>query len=322
MKPLLLLTFAIAAVTYAQDAAVGTPALGYVFDEGAQALRAVRGLPGAALVEDPLDTGFPIRSAAISPKRNFALVTAADSSVRLLRFQNNGAAATLLEDAMPSPDRMLLSSGGSTALLFRAGRLQSVSGLPERPVVRDWNTSLLFDSGVPMAISDDDQLIVLAPGGDDPAAVRLLSSDGSSSRMPMPGSIVALAFHRGRRDLLALTAGGDLCLVRDAGADTPCRIIQSAAAPGGTAVQFSPDGARAYAAAAGGHLSVVDLDTGDVARLTCGCRASSLDPTTLEMVFSLSPAGDPPLLLFDASQSDPRVWFVPRGGRRFEGGSR
>jgi hypothetical protein len=311
-----------AAATYAQDAAVVTPALGYVFDEGAQALRAVRGLPGAALVEDPLDTGFPIRSAAISPKRNFALASAGDSSVRLLRFQNNGAAASLLEGAMPLPDRMLLSSGGSTALLYRDGRLQSVSGLPERPAVRDWNTSFLFDAGVPMAISDDARLIVLAPGGGDPAAVQLLSSDGGSSRMPMPGSIVALAFHRSRRDLLALTADGDLCLVRDAGADTPCRIFQGAAAPDGTAVQFSPDGARAYIAAAGGNLSIVDLDTGDVVRLACGCRASSLDPTTLEMIFRLSPVGDSPLLLFDASQLAPRVWFVPRGGRRSEGGSR
>jgi len=310
-----------AATTYAQDAAVGTPALGYVFDEAAQALRAVRGLPGAALVEDPLDAGFPIRSAAISSKRNFALVTAGDSSVRLLRFQDSGAAAAL-DEAMPSPDRMLLSSGGSSALLYRAGRLQSVAGLPERPVVRDWNASLLFDAGVPMAISDDARLIALAPGGDDPAAVRLLSSDGGSSRMPMPGSIVALAFHRSRRDLLALTANGDLCLVRDAGADTPCRIFPGAAAPDGTAVQFSPDGARAYLAAAGGNLSIVDLDTGDVTRLSCGCRASSLDPTTLEMVFRLSPVGHSPLLLFDASQVEPRVWFVPRGGRRSEGGSR
>jgi hypothetical protein len=300
MKPSLLLTFALAAATYAQDAAVGTPAIGYVFDEAAQALRAVRGLPGAALVEDPLDVGFPIRSAAISPKRNFALATAGDSSVRLLRLQNSG----------------------STALLYRAGRLQSVSGLPDRPTVRDWNTSLLFDAVVPMAISDDAGLIVLAPGGDDPAAVRLLSSDGTSSRMPMPGSIVALAFHRSRRDLLALTADGDLCLVRDAGADTPCRIFQGAAAPHGTAVQFSPDGARAYVAAAGGNLSIVDLDTGDVVRFTCACRASSLDPTTLEMVFRLTPVGDPPLLLFDASQVEPRVWFVPRSGRRSAGGSR
>ena len=311
-----------AAATYAQDAAVGTPALGYVFDEGAQALRAVRGLPGAALVEDPLDTGFAIRSAAISPQRNFALALAGDSAVRLLRFQNNGAAAAILEDALPSPDRMLLSSGGSTALLYRAGRLQSVSGLPERPIVRDWNTSLLFDAGVPMAISDDALRIALAPGGDDPAAIRLLSSDGGSARMPMPGPIVALAFHRSRGDLLALTASGDLCLIRDAGANTACRIFQGAAAPDGTAVQFSPDGARAYAAAADGNLSIVDLDTGDAARFTCGCRASSLDPTSLDMVFRLNSAGDPPLLLFDASRLEPRVWFVPRGGRRSEGGSR
>ena len=116
MKPLLLLTFAMAAATYGQDAAVGTPALGYVFDEGSQALRAVRGLPGAALVEDPLDAGFPIRSAAISPKRHFALVTAGDSSVRLLRLQNN--TATTLEDALGAP------AGG----FFCAGEIGPVGG--------------------------------------------------------------------------------------------------------------------------------------------------------------------------------------------------
>jgi hypothetical protein len=313
MRPSYLLTFVIAAASYGQDASLGTPALGFAFDESAQAIRMIRGLPGAALVEDPVDAGFPIRSAVVSPRRNFAIVTADDSSVRLLRFQNGGVAAEVLDGAMPAPERMLSSSGGHAALLYRAGRLQSVSGLPGRPVLRDWNPPSLSGPLTVMTISDDAELAVVAFGGE----IWLLSSDGTAASLSLPASTSAVAFHDSRRELLALDSNGDVYWTRDVHANAQYRVFPAAGAPDGAAVRFSPDGARAYTAAVSGALAVIDLQTGDATQVSCGCRAESLDPMGLENVFRLTPVADTVLMLFDTSKLEPRVWFVPRGNGRF-----
>ena len=312
------LPLALAATSWAQDTSVGTPALGFAFDAEAQVIRAIRGIPGAALVEDPIDAGFPILSAAISTRQNFALVTAGDSSVHLLRF---GHGAALLEGAIPSPGRVVLSAGGHAALLYGSGRLQTVSGLPERPGVRDWNLPSFSEAPAAFGVSDNAELVVLAAGGDDSAPVWLLSSHGSPSQLSLPGSIRAVAFHRSRPDLVALTAAGDLYLIRDAGSNAPYRVFPAAGTPGGTAVQFSTDGARAYAADADGSLSAVDLENGAATRVSCGCRARALEPLNGENVFRITDLAELPVMLFDASKLEPRFWFVPRGHvRRLEGG--
>src|SRR5690348_1682440 len=110
----------------AQDASVATPALGFAFDANLGAIRAIRGIPGAALIADAIGAGSTLQSAAIAPGRGFALATSADSPLRLLRLET-GETQTL-EDVMSSPGRIVFSPSGDTALLFDdSGRLQIVT---------------------------------------------------------------------------------------------------------------------------------------------------------------------------------------------------
>jgi WD40 repeat protein len=303
----------------AQDASVATPALGFAFDSSLQAIRPIRGIPGAALLDDPIDLGFPIRSALIAPRQNFAVVTLDDSSVRLLRFENGGATVEALDAAMAAPDRMVLSSGGRALLLYQnSGRLQTFRGLPDRPVAQEWNIPPFTAPPSVLAISDDGQSIVTADGSVDSGAVWLLASDGGASQLPLPGSIVALSFRRNSRDLLALAANGDLYSMGDA--NTPYRMFHAAGTADAVAVQFSSDGARAYTADATGTLSVIDLDSGSNMRISCDCSAAGLEPLNAANLFRVTPVSDSPLMLFDASKVEARIWFVPRATTKVSAG--
>src|SRR5215471_3188556 len=109
----------------AQDSPVGVPVLGYAFDAGAGAIRPLRGIPGAALLGDPLDLGFSPSSAVIAPGQGFALALSQDGPVRVVSL---GAKTTALplDGAIATPDRMLFSPSGASALLIAGNRAQVV----------------------------------------------------------------------------------------------------------------------------------------------------------------------------------------------------
>src|SRR5512135_947515 len=89
----------------AQDASFVTPSLGFVYDANLQAIRAIRGIPGAALIDQAVDPGFAVSSAVLSPGQDCALALAAgDPQLRLIRFDRNDVRVLVLDDAMPSPD--------------------------------------------------------------------------------------------------------------------------------------------------------------------------------------------------------------------------
>src|SRR5215813_10177316 len=91
----------------AQPASLATPELGFVFDTELGSIRPIRGIPGAALLGNPIHTGFPIVRAAIAPRQQFTIVTADNLEPRLVRFQNGAATVALLPGAMPSPERVV-----------------------------------------------------------------------------------------------------------------------------------------------------------------------------------------------------------------------
>ena len=100
------------------------PLLGYAFDAGAGAIRPLRGIPGAAVLGDVLDAGFPMASAVMAPQQNFALALAADGQPRLVSFGAGGAAVPL-EGAMATPDRMVLAHRTPPHSCFRMDERRS-----------------------------------------------------------------------------------------------------------------------------------------------------------------------------------------------------
>jgi hypothetical protein len=309
-----------AAPGYTQNGSVASPAMGFAFDANASAIRPLRGVPGASLLGDPIDSGFAISLAAVSPRQDFALaVSSSDSRLRLIALTVTNA-GSLPDAALTAPDRIVFSPSGSAALLWQNGRLQAVSGLPDHAAVRDIDLSALTPAPSAMAVSDDGALIALS--GDTSAWI--MNDSGTSFQLALPGSTSALSFGLNNHDLIAASATGDIHVVRHPGADSDYRLIHAADehTTGAIASRFSADGSRVFIVTADGNASTIAIDSGAVAAISCGCRATALDPLNSRDLFRLTAAGQSVLMLFDGSgDAGPKVWFVPpdRGVRESEG---
>lgn len=305
MRPVLSLFFLTVAAISAAEPRAAAPLLGFVYDSGA--LHPLRGIPGAALVDDPVGLDGAITFAAVSPAQDFALaVSASDSLLRVLRLGSQSSAAPL-ENGAPSVDRVLFSPTGAAALLHAAGGWQLAAGLPDAPAVRDLP---LDDSQRPLAIADDGETLLVA-GPDD-----TLSLLDRGTPIPLPFPAAAAAFQPATRDFLAAGRTGALVLVRDAGASWQQVRPDDAASAEPVGVAFSSDATVAYLASAAGRFSVVDLSTGDTRAVDCGFPLTGLEPLNARALFRLTGAGGPPLWIVDAAQPAPRLWFVPRRSAR------
>src|SRR5262245_61778043 len=101
------------------------PVTGYLFDQGS--LRAVRGLPGAAVLGAGIDVQIAVDQAAVSPNQDYAFLVSGET-LFILKFSDNSQPRQVLQ----APNRIALSSAGSAAaLLYTESRvLRIVAGLP------------------------------------------------------------------------------------------------------------------------------------------------------------------------------------------------
>ena len=301
------------ALAAAQDGSVGAPVLGFAFDRAMGAIRPMRGIPGAALVDDPLDLGFPIASAAISPGRDFVLaVSSADSQLHLVRLDSGAPMEAALPDAT-IPGRVVFSPLGRSALLYQeAGPSRILTGLPGHPEARDLDLTFLSEAPAALAIADDGALVAASAGRNPADPLWLWAAGAGSLQLPLSAAAAA-AFRPDSHDLAVITATGDVELVRNPGPDAGYRVISSAVVEPGSApvVRLARDGARAYAADERGRLTVIDFVSGTSRSIDCGCRPETMEPLALKNVFQVTSLSSSPVMLFDASRPEARVWFVP-----------
>jgi hypothetical protein len=279
--------------------------LGYVYDPGAGALRPIRGVPGAALVDGAIDPGFTAVRAFAAPAGDVALaVSAADGSV--WRIDLRRAAASPVAGAMAQPDAILFSPSGAAGLLYSAagGRMQVVTGMGGQASAADVATGA---AGVPLAIADDGAAVVAATA--DGAAIYF--PDNSSPAVLLPAPAVTASFRRGAHDALAATASGDIYLFETSTGQWRQVYTGDVHTRNPAGVQFAPGGA-AWAASAGGDISTIDLAGGGSQTVSCGCAPTAFEPLS-GSVYRLTGASDPLLWIWDATQATPAVRFVPRG---------
>ncbi len=289
----------------AAQSRIAAPALGYAYDPSLRAIRFIRGIPGAALLAEPLEIGLNASVVAVSPSQDFALAISTETqAVHLIRWPDGIASAVLL-DGTAAPDGAIFSPSGRSAMLFdsASARLQLLTGLPGAPVLRD----LPFSAGRAadaLAVAEDGTAAIST--GD---SVRVVGPDFNSFSLPLL-SVVTLAFDRSTRDLLAVTRSGEIYVAKnvDAGLDLRRIDAPTGAMTDPVGAQFSPDGYSALVASAAG-ITAIDLNTGSAGVFTCPCAPTALQPFGRAGLYRLTDVSDRPLFLFDADRA--RFWFVP-----------
>ena len=294
--------------------ALSGPTMGLVFDSSQSALRPIRGIPGAATLGDPVNLGFPLASATVSPRQNYALALRADdSSVVLVRA---GGASAAVSGARPAPALMVFSPAGTAAALYDsgAGRVQILTGLPDAAAVQnDVDISALAGPVAALAVDDAGASLFLAAGAAEAVSLYRITADGASQFLVSFRSVAALSLSsNGREALLADSAAGVVYAIRDLRGAGNVETIASGPDGLGAPIAVESDSAgRVFVADQAGNLTILDRNHGSVLSLPCGCSPAGLFPLAGTATFRLTEPSGAPMWVLDASGANARVVAIP-----------
>jgi len=174
----------------------GWPVAGYAAWASGPEIRAILGVPGAAVFSDPLPLPASVRRIHLPSGQAYAVLERIDDDPAILPL--NGAATTgeivPLSGALRTPDLVAFSPSGRSAVFFSEtiGRLQVIVGLPLSPVVaRVMDATRLPDRPETLAISDDGRLVLVSSS----TAVYSVSPDASAqivATLTQPASLMFL----------------------------------------------------------------------------------------------------------------------------------
>jgi hypothetical protein len=320
----------------AQQGSVSGPVSGFVFDRPARALRPILGTPGASLIGDPLNVGFPLQSASVAPRQDFAVAVAADGSLHLLRLGAGSAAELTVNGVAGVAERVIFSPSGTAVLLYAAGRAQVVTGLPDAPslsaTVEILDASLTGSETLPqsrdrqgavvnrgrgrdtrepsaLAVSDDGTQLLVATRG----AVRVMGAAGGSHVLASTKRAALVAFAPGGYDAAVVDAAGSgVTLFRDvtgAAIGQPVAPADNAIASA-AGLAFSGDGRKLFLASSTAQM-VTMFDLASSARSSVPCRCAPAGLIPMGGLFRLTEMGSGPLWLLDTGAAEPRIVFIP-----------
>jgi hypothetical protein len=317
---LILAGLGLARFAYAQ---VGGPTIGLVPDSGS--VRTMYGIPAAGAVGGLQAVDRTLGLVVISPTQSFGLATESSTgAVVVLQPASDGIGfqSTALSGATASPDRMVFSPNGSTAVLWFAASLQMqvVTGLPGSPVIRQVSASSMGSDLVALpgalAVSDDGQWSV----GAWAQGVYAFNSTGQPTALAVLGQAEAVCFFHGSDDLAILSAS-QVVTVTGLGGQPGEAVVWSKPA------DSTPDApvqlAQGMAASSDNTLLTITGNLGGVftINLANGYQTSYVDcacaPTGLAQLgatsFRLTGVTAGAVKIYDAASSD--VWFVPQTAR-------
>ena len=298
----------------AQTGSFSAPVAGYVYDSAAHALRPLQGIPGAATLGAPIDSGYSLAAAYIAPGQDSFFGITSDGAAHWFTISSGGFHEVAIDGLTASPERIVFSPSGTSAALYANGNAQIVTGLPSSPSIAT-TASLVSRAAakrahrdVPaLAVSDDGGYLLAAMNG----SVQLASKNGVVRPVMQTGSQAVVAFAPGSHDAAIAAHGTGALLIRDV-AGTAAQQPLASDGPAFTSpagIGFSADGSRVFLASASAQsVSVFDL-SGNRTDMQCSCSPAELTP--MGGSFRLTELAADPLWLLDAGASGPRVVFVP-----------
>ena len=316
---LLVMAVALADVAAAQTGTALTgPSMGLVFDSSQSALRPIRGIPGAATLGDPVNLGFPLASATVSPRQDFALALRADDSSLVLVRPGAEISSTPVPGVRPAPSLVVFSPTGAAAALYDsgAGRVQILTGLPDAATVQsDVDISALAGPVAALAVDDAGASLFLAAGAPETVSLYRVALSGVPQFLASFRSVAALRLSgTGREILLADSAAGAVYVIRDPRGTGRLETVASARDGLASPIAIESDSAgRIFVADQAGNLTILDRSRGSAVSLPCGCSPAGLFRLSGTATFRLTEPSDGPMWVLDASGADARIVAVPPG---------
>ncbi len=295
---------------FGQVPAVRGPVLGYVYDSAG--LRPVFGMPGAAVLGQPLNLGGPIAQAAVSPRQDLALaVASSDSTVLVVNLPSGSATAC---ECAPGPDRIVFSPGGdAAALYYSAGSSVRILKGTHAKSAGVFELSLLNGKLTALSVSDAGEVLAAFSEDDGSSGSAYFLSPGSAPRPVLSlRHASAAAFMPGSTDaILADDLDNRIYVVRDPGGAAAVTVVATASdgIDGPVAVRAAGNSRALTANSHSGTITITDLTGGGSSAIECGCTPSQIEPLS-SSVYRLTTAPGP-IRLLEGDGPGARVAFIP-----------
>ena len=300
------------AAAAAEVASLEGPRLGIVFVTNTKALRPILGIPGAAILGEPLEARLELEQAAVSPQQDYALATTGEGrEVVLLHLGSTSVSSATIHGVAPGPDQIAFSSLGRAAALYykHADRIQVLTGLAGAPRTAAELYLSAGQSPSALAISDDGRVALAGIAG----TVFWITADGEVPLLDGLVKIASIAL-AGHDAIVSDFHHNRIYRIRDITGDAETQVLagpdQGIAQP--VAVAVSRDNHRAFVANyKSGAVTILDL-RGEAApaKIACACKPTGLNPLAGDS-FRLTEPSSRPIWVLDAGGHKPRVVFVP-----------
>ncbi|MFN7923981.1 MAG: hypothetical protein U0Q16_28020 [Bryobacteraceae bacterium] len=303
-------------IAAASSAAVRGPVQGYVVDARIHAVRAINGIPGAAVLSEPLALGRSV-DAGVFADAGVGVpvgVIVTEGRVAVVRDLDGQPVVEMLEGAIANVDLMAIDAAGKSAVVVSkaAAKIQFIDGLSGGAHVDAAISLGDLAARVRAVVVVDAKRATLAVGDPD-GGVYLVGREGAMEMVARGSGVSALA---------ALPRAAGLVFADQ----TSHQVMRTYGISGGAAVSvlaserdgvaepvgLSVVGHRAYVVDAGNqNILAIDLDSNlpdkGIELSAVPSRAQAMDGGNTVV---LTEVGDSPLLLLDTT-ADPKVFFVP-----------
>lgn len=309
------------------------PASGYVFDNSARSVRAVAGVPGAALLGPASGPAWDFLSVAPNGKRALAI---GNGSINLIPDLSRPANYAVLAPAQADVIRIVWSADSTAAATWspRAREMRRISGLDGSPALHAAiDLAPLGEVLSGWSLSPDGRSLALATSTESGGSLYLSEADATPVPLaPVPG-IGAITFSADGTSLFAASGARILQLDARSGAII-ASLDASSFQPAAVPIPVPTEGRTPFAPLRNEQARIQDLaPSSDGARLyaiggktLCGydltggppsCQDLEITPSSFEpmpggaLLLSYSRNRTMPVWMLDAKTG--HTWFVPAG---------
>jgi hypothetical protein len=313
-----ILCLGMAALAQDPPASINGPVLGFVADSNGSAIKPIRGVLGAAVVDQPqvLGSSPEIINAFISPKQDYALANLSQTGETvLIRPALDSMPMSPLNAVHIGANVIAISPSGTAAAFYGRDRIvQVLGGLPDSPqIVFEFDASDLPGHLRSSAVADDGTLALLNFAAPDGSTLWAISVSGSRWVLPAQRPS-AVSFLSSRHDVVvADDAAQEVFQLSNIDQEAGRLSIASFGEGfnGFSGVTTSNDGLRVFISSKKSEtVTIVDLETGVSSVLACNCRTTGFHPLKGTSVYRLSDPTEGPVAVLDAS-GEPRIIILP-----------
>lgn len=293
---------------------MGRPILGYVARSSPPELRAILGIPGAAVFSDALPLPSEATSVRMAPGqssgKSWAWIERGSQDPAILSLNGTRfGSVNGLAGVLPAADLAAFSPSGRSLALFSsaAGRLQVVSGLPDAPQIAQ--EAVLAGGVDSIAVSDDAGAVLVASG----RVVQLLSPGGAAQPVLNMTSTTAMAFLPDSRDAAVVDRGaGTVHRVRSVAGGGATSGVLAAGLAGAGEISFSADGQSLLLTNPSANgVWMVSVQTGEVRSFDTRVGAAGLNRLANPETYLISSEPGQPAWIFLPGGDGAHTVFVP-----------